>query len=61
MSLKSARRIVVKRPRSVPHSLTAEQEDLVAACQDLIKMADSGPDFLKSKLAKNLGALLTTQ
>jgi hypothetical protein len=29
--------------------LTAEQEeDQVAACQDLIEMADSDPDFLKT-------------
>jgi len=28
----------------VLHTLTAEQEDQVAACQDLIEMADSDPD-----------------
>jgi hypothetical protein len=37
----------------VPHTLTAEQEGQVAACQDLIEMADSDPDSFKKIVTGN--------
>ena len=43
--LEKKRRIVCER--FVPHALTAEQEKPVDACQDLIELAGSDPDFFK--------------